>query len=333
MKKVFVLLTLILAVFILSKCTKDYVVVDAHDELTPYVIETPNRFPDMPLNPDNPLTEEGIALGRMLYYDSIVDKHSARSCASCHEQNSAFTTFSSNALPHINLGWNNKFLWNGEIEGTFEDIMHFEVADFFEANPAKLNQHDAYPALFKKVFNVDSITEKEMSYALAQFMRTQISSNSKWDKYLRSEIGLTPSELNGLGIYFSEKGDCFHCHGTQLFTDNDFHNTGLDGPVEDGRMKVTNNPLDKGKFKSPTLRNIEYTAPYMHDGRFKTLEEVIDFYSEGVVYNPTIDPLMKQVHQGGIRLKPQEKQDLIAFLKTLTDTDFLNNPALSNPFK
>lgn len=332
MKKAIVILILISSVLFLTKCTKDYVVIDEQVvNLTPYKIEIPNRFPDMPLNPNNPLTEEGVTLGRMLYYDSILDKNQARACASCHMQTNAFTTFESNALQHINLGWNKNFLWKGEVEGTMEDIMHFEVADFFQTNVARLNNHDTYPRLFKQVFNVDKITEKEISYALAQFMRTLISSNSKWDRYLRREIGLSQEELNGMAIYFSEQGDCFHCHGTQLFTDNLYHNTGLDAQPEPGRYDVSKNEIDRGAFKTPTLRNIEYTAPYMHDGRFKTLEEVIDFYSEGIQYNPSIDPLMKQVHQGGVRLNPQEKQDLIAFLKVLSDPDFLANNNLSNP--
>ncbi len=332
-KKALVIILLILGIFGFSKCSKDYTVVDYDNILTPYSIDVPYRFPPMPLNPENPLTKEGIALGRMLYYDSIVDKHQARSCASCHVQQASFTTFSSNALQHINLAWHKNWLWKGEVVGSVEDVMHFEVDDFFDMNINNINNDKTYQKLFKKVFGVDYITEKEVSFALAQYIRTMISSNSKWDKYLRKESGLTTSELNGMALFFSEKGDCFHCHGTQLFTDNLFHNTGLDADPDNGRMDITGNPIDKGAFKTPTLRNIEYTAPYMHDGRFTTLEEVVDFYSEGLENNPTIDPLMKQIHQGGVRLKPQEKADLIAFLKTLSDTDYLNNPAFSNPFK
>jgi cytochrome c peroxidase len=136
-----------------------------------------------------------------------------------------------------------------------------------------------------------------------------------------------------LEIFNTERGDCFHCHGGILFTDNMFHNTGLDAePGDKGLSAVTGDPLDRGRFKTPTLRNIEVTAPYMHDGRFRTLEEVVDFYSEGVQNSPTIDPLMKFAHQGGVRLTAQERSDLIAFLKTLTDTTFLTNPAFGNPF-
>jgi cytochrome c peroxidase len=170
--------------------------------------------------------------------------------------------------------------------------------------------------------------------AIAQFERTIISSNSKWDKYLRGEVSLSQTEAKGFEIFFTEKGDCFHCHTTILFTDNLFHNNGLDSIFNDeGLSNITNNPNDQGKFKTPTLRNIEFTAPYMHDGRFTTLEEVIDFYSEGIVWSSTIDPLMKKVSQGGVHLNEEEKNNLIAFVKTLTDTTFVNNSDYSNPFK
>ena len=169
--------------------------------------------------------------------------------------------------------------------------------------------------------------------AIAQFERTFISSESDWDKYLRGEYMLSQSEAKGFEVFFTEKGDCFHCHGTILFTDNLFHNNGLDSVLTNlGLGAITGNSNDNGKFKSPTLRNIEFTAPYMHDGRFNTLEEVIDFYSENVMFSPTVDPLMKKVNQGGLHLTTSEKIDLIAFLKTLSDNDFINNPDYSSPF-
>jgi cytochrome c peroxidase len=159
-----------------------------------------------------------------------------------------------------------------------------------------------------------------------------ITSNSKWDKVLLGEATLTQEENNGRVLFYTEKADCFHCHGTILFTDNFYHNNGLDSLPAQGREEITGDPDDRGRFKTPTLRNIELTAPYMYDARFTTLEEVIDFYSEQVKWSPTIDPLMKKVSQGGVHLTPQEKLDLKAFLKTLTDTAFVNNPAFSNPF-
>ena len=163
--------------------------------------------------------------------------------------------------------------------------------------------------------------------AIAQFERTLISVNSKFDKYLKGEVQLTHEELNGYAIFNSERGDCFHCHGTQMFMDNLFHNNGLDTePFSDlGLAKVTGLTSDNGKFKTPTLRNIEFSAPYMHDGRFSTLEEVIEHYNSGGEHSLTIDPLMLKFGVG-LQLTNQQEQDLIAFLKTLSDPDFITNP-------
>lgn len=299
---------------------------------TPYNIVIPNGFPNLYIAPDNPLTVEGILVGRMLYYDSLLDLNNSRACGSCHFQGESFSLTTANSLAHINLGWNNAYLWNGKIEGTLEDIMLFEVEEFFKTDFSKFNSHPDYPELFKKAFDVDEITSREASFALAQFERIMISSNSKWDRYLRGEVQLSSAEAQGFEIFFTEKGDCFHCHGTILFTDNLFHNNGLDSIPQIGREEITGDPNDIGKFKSPTLRNIMLTPPYMNDGRYATIEDVIDFYSEGVQWSPTVDPLMKKVHQGGVHLLQEEKNNLIAFLKMLTDTSYINNPALSNPF-
>jgi cytochrome c peroxidase len=299
---------------------------------TPYDLVLPADFPDMYIHPDNPLTVEGVELGRKLYYDSRLNTVGDKSCSGCHEQESAFTTEQSNALAHINLGWAKSFLWNGAVEGTMEDIMLFEVEDFFKADVDSFNLDDDYKKWFKEAFGVDQITTKELSYALAQYERTKISANSKYDDFLAGLVSLTPEERRGWIFFNTEKGDCFHCHGGRQLTDNLFHNNGLDSIPEEGRMTVTGNALNKGEFKTPTLRNIELTAPYMHDARFQTLEEVVRFYSEGLKWSPTIDPLMKQVDSGGVGFTESEILDMVAFLKTFTDTTFTNNPALSNPF-
>ena len=189
----------------------------------------------------------------------------------------------------------------------------------------ELNQNEQYRDLFKKAFNIDYIDSVHVVKAIAQFERSLVSYNSKYDKFIRQEVQLTPSELNGLTIFNTEKGDCFHCHGTNLFTNDDFHNNGLDTePFSDlGLASVSGNSEDAGKFRTPTLRNVELTAPYMHDGRFSTLEEVIDHYNSGGHYSSTVDPLMKKLGIG-LLLTNQEKADLIAFLKTLTDDDYVN---------
>ncbi len=301
---------------------------DAPYVTSPYEHNIPSDF----LIPENPLTIEGIELGRMLYYDDNWDGVGNRACADCHKQKESFSDSVSNALAHINLTFGHRFLWDGKIEGTLEDIMLFEAKDFFQADLEKLNADNNYRLLFKQAFGVDEISYKELAYALAQFQRLLISAESKYDRYMRGLTRLTDAEENGMLLFYSEKGDCFHCHGTTFFTDVDYHNTGLDLDPDEGRMRVTGNVQDRGRFKTPTLRNIALTPPYMHDGRFKTLEEVIDFYSEGVKFSETVDPLMKQVHNGGLQLSDNEKADLVAFMHCLTDTSFVTNPALSSPF-
>ena len=190
-----------------------------------------------------------------------------------------------------------------------------------------LNASITYKDLFRKAFNIEDIDSTHVVMAIAQFERTLISTNSRHDKYLRQEVQLTPSELNGFVIFNSEKGDCFHCHGTNKLMDNSFHNNGLDTePFSDlGLAKVTGLTSDNGKFKTPTLRNIEFSAPYMHDGRFATLEQVVEHYNSGGNFSSTVDPLMKKLGVG-LQLTNQQKQDLVAFLKTLSDTDFITNP-------
>ncbi len=298
---------------------------------TPHEIIIPAGFPYMIIPEDNPATVEGIQLGRMLYYDSIIDKGNERACGQCHVQENSFTT-EVNCLAHINLAWMNSYLWNGKVEGVLENIMLFEVEEFFETDLNKLNSNNGYAELFKKAFNVDTITSKEIAYALAQFVRTFTSNNSKYDRFLKGETTLSESEEKGRLLFFSEEGDCFHCHGTILLTDNSFHNNGIDSVPSQGRAEITGNLNDIGKFKTPTLRNIEFTAPYMHDGRYSTLEEVVNFYSDGLIWSSTIDPMMKKAHQGGVHLTAEEKLDLISFLKTFSDTSFINNPDFSNPF-
>ncbi len=298
---------------------------------TPYNLEAPPNFPPIKIPADNPMTVEGVALGRMLYYDPILDKDSARSCATCHVQSKAFQN-GSNILPHMNFAWQKNYLWNGAVSGSLEKVMHFETEEFFQTDLARINRNQQYRTLFKNAFGVDSITYKDIAYALAQFERIMISSNSKFDKWLRGEVNLTELEREGYVLFNTEEADCFHCHATILFTDNQMRNNALDENPDAGYFEVTGDPKDIGRFKTPSLRNIEYRAPYMHDGRFATLEEVIDFYSEGLKESPTVDPLMVYLHQGGVHLTTHEKEALLAFLKTLSDPDYLTNPELSNPF-
>jgi cytochrome c peroxidase len=310
---------------------------------TPYVIETPYGFPDMKIPSDNPMTVEGIALGEKLFKDPILSADNTQACINCHQQNFSFSDpnqFSTgidniqgnrNASALINLGWNTSFNWDGSSltleEQAFEPVTNsIEMHNTWMNVELELNSHSDYPFLFKQAFNINYIDSNHIVKAIAQFERTLISTNSKLDRYLNNEEQLTISELNGYAIFNTEKGDCFHCHSTNMFMDNLFHNNGLDIEpfIDIGRAKATSNPSDNGKFKTPTLRNVEMTAPYMHDGRFATLEEVVEHYDSGGKYSTTVDPLMKKLGVG-LQLSNQEKKDLVAYLKTLTDNEFIGS--------
>jgi cytochrome c peroxidase len=296
------------------------------------------------------MTVEGIALGRKLFYDPILSLDNSQSCASCHRQNFAFadsyTQFSKgvtgelgtrNAPSIMNLAWEKKFFWDGG-SATLEDQVIGPIQNPVEMHETltnvlgKLQKHAEYPRLFKRAFGTDSITSMLLMKAVAQFERIVISSNSKYDKYVRGEVELSFDELRGKELYEDEKkGDCFHCHVVgSTFTDFEFRNNGLDSVFKDlGRYSVTLNKADSGKFKTSTLRNIELTAPYMHDGRFKTLEQVLEHYNTGFVVTGTTDVNIALAEKG--RLNELEKTQIIAFLKTLTDYDFITNPNFKKP--
>lgn len=353
MKHYITLLLLLSIVFLLVHCQKDDDPEPEEDndetpvhDPDPYDIEIPSFFPNMNIPEDNPTTHQGVELGRMLYYDKVLDKDSARSCATCHQQEFGFTTPDSEVLPHINLAWSDHFLWDGrERASTLEEINVFEVEEFFSTDMERLNNHPDYPDKFYKAFGDDDITVELVAKALAQFMRIQISADSKFDRYLRGEEDLSPAEDRGFQIFNSEPrlisgtqaagGDCFHCHGGPTFTSNDFFNNGLDsiyGQHNQGYFIVTGDSSDMGAFKPPTLRNVALRDGYMHDNRFSTLEEVVEFYNSGGHQTPFTDPFMKTAGKGGLNLTEAEKQDLIAFLHALTDETFLENPELSSPF-
>jgi cytochrome c peroxidase len=345
--------------FFLLFCTVSLLLFSCEKEptTTPYNFQVPEGFIPPNLPADNPMTVEGVDLGRRLFYDPILSKDNMQSCADCHVQSFGFTDdglqFSTgvdglqgnrNSMAIINLAWNTSFFWDGR-SVDLEHQIFGPVTNPLEMNiswpevEAKLNGNATYKDLFKKAFDIDQIDSVHVSKAIAQFLRSIVSGNSKFDKFVRQEVSLTTSEMNGLTIYNTEQGDCFHCHtlSNGLGTDNSFKNNGLDDDAsmtDMGRMDVTGLASDKGKFKVPTLRNIELTAPYMHDGRFATLADVVDHYDMGGVESSTVDPLMKHTAGSanpGLNLTAQEKLDLIAFLRTLTDQDFVNNTAYSHP--
>ncbi|MEE4257106.1 MAG: cytochrome c peroxidase [Bacteroidales bacterium] len=343
---------------------------------TPYAIDIPFGFPQKMNIPDNnPMTFEGIELGRYLFYDGRLSGRthpdSLMSCATCHLQENNFECgidhpqFTNGRpqglggqetphvmLPLINLVWNgNGYLWNGFVSKDnsnpsmrrLEDIVWMTVSDPHEiAGDTSMTKEligsiPGYREMFKAAFGTEKVTMERINMAIAQFVRTLISANSKFDRYMRGEEQLTASELNGFVLFTTEAGaDCFHCHGgfgNPLFTTNLFYNNGKDSvfPGVDDRFAITGDPMDKGAYKATTLRNIELAGPYMHDGRFATLSDVIDFYAHGLLWSPYIDPLMHHIANGGTQLTPSEKADLIAFIQTLRDEEFLTNPEFGPP--
>ena len=374
-------------------CKKEDKPDDTIKEATPYNLVIPKGFPTIVNIPeDNPLTVEGIKLGRYLFYDGRLSGRdhpdSLMSCATCHLQSSAFEIGENHPdfpdghphgltgiktphfpLPLFNLIWNSEgYLWNGFISKDNHNLgipaygipaepqyhltnieslvwmgvvakheMHGTVAMTEEM----IRSIDIYPNMFEAAFGTKEINIDRISKSIAQFIRTIISSNSRFDKMISGEITYTDSERRGLVLFTTEEGaDCFHCHGTPgnpIMTTNLFYNNAKDNVFDDPRDRygVTKEARDHGAYKSTTLRNIELTGPYMHDGRFKTLDEVIDFYSEGLVYSVYAHPLMHKLappYGHGAELNPQQKADLKAFLLTLTDETLLTNPDYSDPF-
>jgi cytochrome c peroxidase len=339
-------------ILVLLSCSKESNVEEYVS--VPAPLEIPTLFKNLLISPiipsNNPQTQEGIFLGKKLFFDNALSADNTQSCATCHDPKTAFTDkrqFSDgvdgvfgnrNSMPLFNLAWNfdERFFWDGRSIGiekqAIEPVINpIEMHNTWKQVVLTLQSTAAYPALFHKAFGTRVIDSILVAKALAQFERTLISANSKFDQYLEGKVQLSTSELNGFNVFMDEtKGDCFHCHGSDknpLWTDNKFHNNGLDASFSDiGLAKTTGDPADIGKFKSPSLRNLAFTAPYMHDGRFSTLEEVINQYSEGLKASLTIDPLMKKVSLGGVKLSTQEKSDLKAFLLSLSDSEFISNP-------
>jgi cytochrome c peroxidase len=309
---------------------------------------------------NNPMTYEGIQLGRMLFYDSTLSLNKHISCGSCHKQQYSFSDnqkLSQNVLgltvrntsTLINMGMNQKFFWDGRqssIEDAVNDALNHEMHPDFTADISYLSKTPQYSYLFKKAFGrPGDVTEDKINRALSQFIRTLNSTNSRVDQYFRGEVQLTPAEAAGRDAFFDQNlGDCFHCHfDVRYLTFANqtlmLQNNGLDsestlyGFKDEGFGAVSGNPRDNGKFKIPTLRNVAVSAPYMHDGRFATLDQVLDHYNEGLKNSPTVDIInLTHVMQGGLHLDSTGKANLLAFLNALTDTSFLHNPAYSNSF-
>jgi cytochrome c peroxidase len=329
----------------------------------PYELKYPANFGNRINVPDNnPTTKQGVYLGRMLFYEPLLSANNKILCGSCHKQEKAFTdgkAFSlgvdgaltrRNSMSLANLLWTRKLFWDGRVTGLEEQAVipmtnPHEMGQEVEVSVLKLSKTPNYPAIFKQVYGDDKITAERIVNAIAQFERTLISSNSSYDQYLNGTYKPTKEELAGMMLFNQapdpEKGirgaNCAHCHGGPKNYLELFHNNGLDSLSKDrGIAALTNVATDEARFKVPTLRNIALTAPYMHDGRFKTLTEVIDHYSEGIKQTPALSAFLQDESNvkgaSSLRLSTQEKQQLLAFLNMLTDSTFIKDPRFSNPF-
>ena len=327
----------------LAGCKKDMLpepgdpAVPQHDP-TPYQLKLPAGLPAIYVPANNPLTEEGVELGRMLFYDKTLSVDNTISCASCHSIDLSFSDdnqFSTgvngqlgtrNSMPLVNLIFQETFFWDGRAQSLEDQILipiqdHKEMAENLPSLMDELKNHPDYPGKFHAAFGTKDPTPELLAKAVAQFLRTIVSVNSKYDRYVRGPQSvddfLTDDEQAGYDLMMSVTGaDCFHCHSDNnaMFGDFTFNNNGLDAAQtihdfpDPGLGGVTGDTDDYGLFKTPSLRNIALTAPYMHDGRYQTLEEVIDFYSEGLQWSETIDPLMKRVEDGGVQLTPRKNR-------------------------
>ncbi len=337
-------------------------------------ITLPNRYQPIQQPLDNEMTDEGVLLGRHLFFDPILSADSTMSCGSCHAVGGNFTDNKAtstgidgingkrSAMPLVDLIYVEKGLfWDGRVS-TLEDQAllpiedPIELHDTWENVEAKLQRSEMYPAMFRKAFGINEncdISKDLASKAIAQFERSLITmGNSKFDRVLNGgDTFFTESEYRGSLFFFDRDDDgtfvpdaqCAHCHGGPLFTDNTFRNNGLTFFTDEtamnisdrGRFDVSNDPDHIGHFRVPTLRNIEFSAPYMHDGRFNTLEEVMDHYICGIQQSPTLDVLIINhcdPEDPVEFLNEQAKEDIIAFMKTLSDTTFFNNPEYQSPF-
>ena len=339
---------------------------------TPYTLVIPSNLPPMEIPPDNQLTVEGVALGRFLFFEKRLSGNNGMSCASCHAPALAFTDGKAvpkgidsiagprSTMPLINLGYAHFFFWDGRAASLEQQILQPVVnpIEMHEAWPnamSKLQADAVYPTLFERAFGTQHIDSLKVAKAIAQFIRTMVSGNSPFDKFRRGEGFISPDAQAGFDLFQKEGGaigqnipvagstpvigqggaDCFHCHtdAAGLFTDEQFHNNGLDTVFTDlGRAGVTNDPSDLAKFKTPTLRNIMVTAPYMHDGRFTTIDQVLDHYDDGGHPSATVDPFMKFTSPDmTLGLTPTKRMQIKAFLNSLTDEEFLTNPAFQDP--
>jgi len=319
---------------------------------TPYKVSYPSYFGNRTnFSDDNPLTVEGVALGRRLFYEKRLSRTSTISCATCHQQAKAFTdgrAFSvgfdgtrtrRNSMSLANLLWVRNFFWDGrasslEAQAVVPLTDPHEMGQSMDSSVAKLRAGGFYDPLFERAFGPGGITADRIVRALGQFERTLISANAPYDKYIRGEYQLRGEERAGLLLFFG-RANCGNCHGGPKTFDETYQNNGLDRkPGDPGRAGITGMEYDRGRFRVVTLRNIALTGPYMHDGRFSTLEQVIDHYNEHVEPGETLSPTLRDTSSMPVRLRlsAREKGELLSFLRTLTDSAFVTDKKFADPF-
>jgi cytochrome c peroxidase len=309
--------------------------------------QQPDNFPTPVYHfTTNPVTKDGFELGRKLFYDPILSANNTISCGSCHIQTAGFTHHghsvshgifdrlgTRNSPPIMNLAWSKTFMWDGgifdlDLQPIAPITNHVEMDDSISNVLNRLRNSTQYPALFNKAFGSTEINSAVFLKALSQFMVMCVSSNAKYDSVKRHLAVFTATEAAGYTVYQTK---CSSCHSEPLFTDQSFRNNGLSIPNlnDQGRYNVTLLESDRYKFKTPSLRNLDYTAPYMHDGRFFTLDAVLDHYTSQVQNTQNLDPILQQGNQRGIALSGEERTQLLAFLKTLNDRSFVTDRRLS----
>ncbi len=322
----------------------------------PYVFEVPGGFPRPALPEDNPLTVEGVQLGRKLFQDARFSINGRQSCASCHRPSAAYVDpgkavspgaegnqGTRNTMSLFNLAWKQLFFWDGRAPSLREQVLQpiqnpMEMHETLSNVVAKLAAGDSVRGRFAEAFGTPEVTIDRIARALEQFLLTRVSADSKFDRFLAGEATLSPEEERGRRLFFTEYdpargltgADCFHCHKSFLFKSQDFANNGLDGqPTDLGRFVVTGRRGDRGRFAVPSLRNVALTAPYMHDGRIATLEQAVEHYRSGVKRSPTLDPNLAKHPDGGVPFSESDRGALVAFLSTLTDMRLLENQDFS----
>lgn len=330
-------------------------------------ITLPNYFLDNNLRREdntpnfNSISDEGATLGRVLFYDKMLSKNNTISCASCHDQAKNFsddkkfsigfegelTARNSMSLANAKFYRNGRFFWDERASSLENQVVspiqdHIEMGLTLTELESKLNENAQYKILFKRAFNDSTVTSQKVSLALSQFVRSMVSYQSKFDEGLaqtnnprRPFSNFTNSENRGKQLFFSPETNCAQCHTTAAFIGDNARNNGLDNILTDlGVGETTNRTNDYGSFKVPSLRNIEVTAPFMHDGRFTTLEQVIEHYNSGVQNNQYLDNRLRQGNRARrLNLSMSDKTALKDFLLTLTDRTFLSDEKFSSPFK